>query len=343
MRTSNEKPVESVLGLKSNIELKVIPSYHCGMNCNYCYNKYLYNAYRPNYSKLINVISEIILNNRFNAIIEIIGGEPLSSQNYPETKSIIEYLSSVKRDVKLVLQTGSSNMRKLLTLVPKIDGLSYSIDMSLLPKAANIKNLGIISKQCDGHDTKLQIQTILAQGDRPESVCTFINSCVSYGVGWIGLGYPAYQRFTEEEMEAQIDVYCEIIRHSISRPEIGIGGAIIESAIDFLNERTYSSYCMCGENSVTIQPDGSVSPCLYLEPGAFESLDAFVKVKYKRGERLRNDYCLNCGIWGVCYGGCMGHARFLSGDIYSHDREFCYVLSGLVEKAKLLRAKTQTR
>ncbi len=343
METNQEKSVRNILGSRSNVEIKVIPSYHCEMNCSYCYNKYLYNGYRPNYSKLINVVSEIILNNNFNVIIEIIGGEPLSSRNYPKTMKIIEYLPSLKKDVKLVLQTGSRDIKKLLTVIPRVDGLSYSVDLSLLPKAANIKNLEIIARQCEKYNTKLQIQTALTQGDDIESICRFIDLCVSYGVGWLGLGYPVYQRYTRKEMNAQIDIYCKTIKHSRNRPEITIGGAIIESAIDFLNGQTYSSCCMCGENSVTIQPDGSLSPSLYFEPSAFKSVDAFVKVKYRREEQLRKDHCLNCEIWDVCHGGCMGHTKFLTGDIYSYDKEFCYVLCGLIEKLKSVRTKSQAK
>lgn len=325
----------TALNCKHGMEIKVIPSYHCDMNCSYCYNKHLYRGHRQDYTRLINSLSEILFRTERRAIVEIIGGEPLSSQNYLMTNGIIEHLITLKRNLRVVLQTGSSNIEKLLEVIPKLDGLSYSVDLSSSPKVSNLGKLETVIGCCKDHDVIIQIQTILSPKDTIETICQFIELCSLQGVKWIGLGYPQYQSSTEEELNMQIKVYSELIKYLKDFKEISIGGIVIESVIDFFNGWTYSSSCNCGEDSVTIQPDGSVSPCLYFKPDEFKSIDAFVETKYTRAEQLRNGYCLKCKIWSVCHGGCMAHAKFLTGDVYSHDKEFCYLISGVIKKVSL--------
>lgn len=322
----------TALNCKRDIEIKVIPSYHCDMNCGYCYNKYLYRGYRPNYTRLINSLSGILLRNERRAIVEIIGGEPLSSQNYRATNGIIEHLITLKRNVRVVLQTGCSNIKKVHQIIPKLDGLSYSVDLSLSPKVSNLEKLETVIECCNDHDVIIQIQTILSPKDTLETIYRFINLCSLYGAKWIGLGYPQYQSYTKEELNAQINVYSDLIRRLKDFKEISIGGTVIESVVDFFKGLVYSSSCNCGDDSVTIEPDGCISPCLYFKPDEFKSLDAFVETKYKREEQLRAGYCSKCEIWGVCHGGCMAYAKFLTGDIYSRDWEFCYLISGVIKK-----------
>lgn len=341
MQIDQGRYTERTLKRRPQMEIKVVPSYDCDINCSYCYNRYLcnYNAYHPNYPRLIETLSRILLKNEINAIVEIIGGEPLTSKTYPKTKGIIEHLTSLERDVKVVLQTASSDIEKLLEVIPKLDGLSYSIDLSSSPKVMNLANLETIVRCCKKYDVIIQVQTVLSPKDKAETIRQFVDLCALHGVGWIGLGYPTYQLYAKEEMDSQLVIYSELIRHLKKFRGISIGGAIVESAIDFLKGNRYSSFCMCGENSVTIQPDGSLSPSLCFEPNAFESLDTFVKAKYEREKKLREGYCSDCEIWNVCHGGCMGHAKFLTGDMYSHDNEFCYLISGVIKKLKSIEIK----
>lgn len=334
MLINPEKCNKTTLNCKNEIEIKLIPSYHCDLNCKYCYNKYISNNYQQNYKKLKNSLSEFLLKNESNTIVEIIGGEPLSSCNYDETKSIIDYLFSLQRNIKVVLQTGSSNIEKLDKMIPKIDGLSYSIDLSNSPKASNLKNLENITKICKDNDVSIQIQTLLSPTDSLESIYKFINVCTLYGVGWIGIEYPNYQRYSKEELDAQIYVYSTLITHLKQFEDISVGGAIIESVVDFFSGYKYSSPCMCGEKSITIQPDGSVSPSLHFEPIEFPTLDDYIEKKFYREQLLRKGNCSECKIWDVCLGGCMGHAKFLTGDFYKPDKEFCYLLLGVIKKLK---------
>lgn len=333
---NKQKCQRSSLNCKGNLEINIIPSYHCDMNCNYCYNKYFYSSHCPDYARLMDNLSDILLKNDVNAIVEIIGGEPLSSKNYFVTKNIIQHLISLKKSVKVVLQTGSSDIEKLLEVIPKINGLSYSIDLSSSPKISNLKNLETIARCCKDHDVLIQILTILSPRDHIETICNFIDSCIVNGVECLGLSYPQYQLYTESELDSQVYVYSELIRSLKEFEGISIGGAVIESVVDFFSECTYSSACMCGENSITIQPDGSFSPSLHIEHDEFNSLETFVKCKIKRDKLLRENNCSKCKIWDVCHGGCMGHAKFLTGDIYSHDKEYCYLLSGVIERMGLI-------
>lgn len=327
---------KTTLNCKNEIELKVIPSYHCDINCKYCYNKYISKHYQPNYERLRNSLSRFLLKKEINAIVEIIGGEPLSSHTYNETKCLVDYIISLKRNIKIVLQTGSSDTEKIRELIPKIDGLSYSIDLSISPKVSNLEKLETIAGICKDNDVSIQIQTLLSPEDNIENIYQFINTCISHDIAWIGIDYPKYQRYSKEELDTQISIYSTLIRHLKQFEGISIGGAVIESVIDFFGGCIYSSSCMCGEKSITIQPDGSISPSLHLDGNEFPSLDIFIEQKIKRERQLRKGYCSECEIWDVCHGGCMGHAKFLTGDFYNPDDEFCYLLSGVIKAVKIM-------
>lgn len=331
MQSDNQMWGMNTFNCKSDIEVKVIPSYNCDINCDYCYNKYISEYYQSDYEKLINNLNKILLKKNINAIVEIIGGEPLSPQNYHKTELIIENIILLEKNIKIVLQTGSSDIEKLIELIPKIDGLSYSIDLSSSPKVRNLEKLGTIASFCKEHEVIIQVQTMLNLKDSIETICQFINLCILHGVGWIGLDYPQYQLYTREELDTQISVYFELFKRLKEFKGIVIGGSIIEAVIDFFSGYTYSSSCMCGEKSITIQPDGSISPSLHFGSSEFSSLDIFVENKSNRERRLRMGNCKECEIWDVCHGGCMGHAKFLTGDIYESDKEFCYLLSGVIK------------
>lgn len=338
MLIDQQKCGKTTLNCKNEIELKVIPSYHCDINCKYCYNKYISKNYQPNYERLKNSLSRFLLKKEINAIVEIIGGEPLSSYNYDETKSVIDYIISLKRNIKIVLQTGSSDTEKILEIIPKIDGLSYSIDLSISPKVSNLEKLETIAGICKDNNVSIQIQTLLSPEDNIENIYQFINTCIYHGIRWIGIEFPNYQRYSKEELDRQIITYSELIRHLKLFEGISVGGAVIESVTDFLGGGIYSSSCMCGEKSITIQPDGSISPSLHLEYNEFPSLDIFIEKKIRRERQLRKGYCYECEIWDVCHGGCMGHAKFLTGDFYNPDNEFCYLLSRVIRTVKLMES-----
>ncbi len=326
------KPISNVgMGCTDYLDLKVIPSYHCSMNCSYCYNKSIYNTYKEDIKTLLTNLSDTLMRNDRAVIVELIGGEPLSSHSYPITKTILEYLNSLSNgNIKLILQTGSHNIGKIQELIPKIDGLSYSIDVSSSPKALNIDRLEKITDCCDRYGVAVQIQTILSPIDTLDDVCRLTELCSSYGANWIGVCYPQYLSYDINSLNRQIDIYYRLIKKINNFKNISIGGTVIECVINLLNGWAYKSFCTCGEDCLTIQPDGHISPCLYLKPDEFISIDDFVRAKHLRERKLREGNCSECNLWDICYGGCMVHAKFLTGDFNSNDGEFCYIMRSLI-------------
>jgi len=255
-------------------------------------------------------------------------------KNYPCTKNIISYLNDQNADIKIMLQTGSSSIEKIVNLIPLIDGLSYSVDISSSPKVKNVKNLAKINNECQKYSVITQIQTILDKVDKPEDILEFLKLCHSHEMGWIGIEYPQYQRYSKNDLNHQIATYLKIIDFSDDFPELKIGGAIIESACDYIHKKSYSSPCMCGERSITVQPDGKVTPSLHTSLSEEYSFDEFIRLKENRGLRLKYGICSDCQFWGVCHGGCMSHARFITGDALNRDEEYCYVLSNVLTNLK---------
>ncbi len=316
------------------IEIKVIPSYYCNINCKYCYNNGIDRCFiEPDPLKIKKQLDLLFQQSQknVNAVVEIIGGEPLSPLTFPITCEIIDHLRSQNTNLKIVLQTGTSDIKKLQEIIPRIDGLSYSIDISSSPKAKNIQNLLKISDDCKKHSVITQIQTILDVSDDPETIIEFIKSCESCDVGWIGLEYPQYQRNSKNVMDRQISVYLKIIESLNDISQIIVGGAIIESALDYAHGNLYSSSCMCGEKSITIQPDGTITPSLHFFLNKKVTIQEFANLKKNRSTQLRNGICSECKYWMVCYGGCMAHADFLTGDPSNRDEEYCYLLSNVLK------------
>lgn len=315
------------------IEVKVIPSYHCTIGCHYCYNtgtdKTLYS---PSPEKVKDQLDRIFQDRKnANAIVEIIGGEPLSSEVFPVTLGIIGQLKDMDADIKIVVQTGSPAIDRLLAIIPLIDGLSYSVDISSSPKAKNIRNLPEVCRECKNQSVITQVQTILNPTDKQETIVDFIRTCESYGAGWIGLEYPQYQRYSKDEMDNQIPAYQTIIEAFGQKSRITVGGAIIESALDYLHGTIYSSSCMCGEKSITVQPDGTITPSLHFFLNQEIPLQDFAGYKKNRSNELRKGVCAGCEYWRVCMGGCMAHAGFLTGTPANRDEEYCYILTNVLK------------
>lgn len=314
------------------IEIKIIPSYSCDKKCSYCYNNIEENNYFSfKEGNILSTLDDIFNYDRYNAVVEIIGGEPLSRDNYLKTIDIINQLKKYDSDIKIVIQTASSSIKDIINIVPMIDGLSYSIDISSSPKVVNIKNLEQLTRECKLNSVLVQIQTVLNMSDNLKNIFQFLHHCESYNVGWIGIGFPQYSRYSENDLNIQIEIYRNIIENINEFSEMRIGGAIIESVLDYLNSHIYCSSCMCGEKSITIQPNGLITPSLHLSLSNMFSFKEFTKLKKIRRLVLRNQICRNCKIWDICYGGCMAHAYFLTGEILQKDTEYCYVLSHLLD------------
>ena len=316
------------------IEIKIIPSYHCNINCKYCYNNGIDNGfYNENLPLIKNQLDRIFqqTHNNVSVIVEIIGGEPLSPKIFPVTCEIIHNLRQQNANIKIVVQTGTSDIEKIYQIIPLVDGLSYSIDISSSPKVKNAQNLLKICHECQEHSVLTQIQTILDISDNPKTIIEFIKTCESSGAGWIGLEYPQYQRYSQNLMDHQISVYLELIEALKGITQITIGGAIIESTLDYIHGNSYSSSCMCGEKSITIQPDGSISPSLHFFINKKNTIPEFLNLKKIRSSALRDGICGECDYWGVCHGGCMAHAEFLTGSSMNRDEEYCYILSNVIK------------
>lgn len=317
------------------LDLKVVPTYHCDMNCSYCYNKYIHNKCNENVSLLLKSLSEIICKSEQNVVVELIGGEPLSRHGYAITNKILDYIISLKsKKIRLVLQTGSPNLNRINKLINKLDGISYSIDISLVPKYKNQKRLEGIMNYCNECNMPIQIQTILSAKDTINDINKFIELCSSQGVKWLGICYPDFQTYSHEELNMQANIYTELIENLDNFKNISIGGMSIQSITDFLSGWSYNASCNCGDRCLTIQPDGHISPCLFLKPEDHISLDTFMEVKHRREKMLIKGKCKNCEIWNVCRGGCMIHAKFLTGDINSRDENKCYLIRRIINKIR---------
>lgn len=333
---NNIHPILSNILSDKKIEIKIIPSYSCNMNCNYCYNNNIdWDHYLFDKEKIFSTLELVFNHLPLNAIVEIIGGEPLSSENISKTIEIIDYLKKYDSDIKIVVQTGIPSIKRIMSIIPKIDGLSYSIDISSSPKIKNIENLKKITEECKLNSVLVQIQTVLNMADNPSKIYKFLKFCKSNGVGWIGIGYPQYSRYLKKDLDFQIKTYKEIIDNIDEFSGMRIGGSIIESVLDYSRGQTYSSSCMCGENSITIQPNGLITPSLHYSLSKNYTFNEYIHLKRLRQHILKTQNCKNCQFWGICQGGCMAHAHFLSGDVLHRDEEYCYVLTNLLKNLSL--------
>ena len=324
--------INKILYENDFIELKIIPTYFCENNCDYCYNRILHNIYPQDNNKLLDCLDLFKkINTKKQIIAEIIGGEPLSTQTFEITKSIIKKLN--KKIIKMV-QSGINNIQNINKIFPYIDGFSYSIDLSNSPKVQNIKNIIQISLLSKKFKVPIQIQSIINFTDKKLDLFKFINICEDFKFFSVGLCFPNFINYSKKELDKQAIIYSELIKKYYSPKHCIIGGGILDTINDYYNNVRHSSCCMCGECSFTIQPDGQFTPCLHNNINKFIPYNKFAQLKEKRNVILKKGYCSNCDLWDFCHGGCIGNAFFISNDINERDKHFCYVLKETLKKLK---------
>jgi len=279
------------------------------------------------FKSLLN-ISHITAKSR---VIEIIGGEPLGNSSFNLTKKIIKQIREQMSGSRIVLQSGVYSLKRITEIFPYIDGFSYSIDLSNSPKAINRRNLEKIATLSLEYSVPIQLQTVLNLDDSYSSIKEYLDECDNLNYKWIGLSFPEYTTYTNKELDYQVDIYVNLIKNIAMWKNLKLGGGIIGSVCDYLAGIEYNSCCMCGECTVTIQPDGSITPCYHQEVNNLYSIDEISSAKVLRANHLRNSVCKECDYWCVCHGGCLKGGIFYHDDPQAIDDSFCYVLKKTID------------
>ena len=318
---------------KRFLEVKVIPSYKCAKKCPYCYNRDLNNnRYPTNKEKLISTIKNVIQIPAKSRLVEIIGGEPLSNSSYFLTKEIIQTIRQTSPDTKIIIQSGLFGMKHIEAIFPIIDGFSYSVDVSVMPKSKNVRNLKHISALSVQYGVPVQLQTVLSMDDSLTDIVRFLDYCDNLNYNWIGIGYPECMPYTPKDLDIQVWIYANLLNMSSRWQNIILGGAILESIHDYMSGVIYNTSCMCGECSITIQPDGTLTPCYHYRVNEISSVDSISSIKRIREDMLKNTTCVDCDYWGICHGGCLLGGLYHNNNHFTKDPAFCYVLKNLVTK-----------
>ena len=178
----------------------------------------------------------------------------------------------------------------------------------------------------------VQLQTVLSMDDSLTDIVRFLDYCDNLNYNWIGIGYPECMPYTPKDLDIQVWIYANLLNMSSRWQNIILGGAILESIHDYMSGVIYNTSCMCGECSITIQPDGTLTPCYHYRVNEISSVDSISSIKRIREDMLKNTTCVDCDYWGICHGGCLLGGLYHNNNHFTKDPAFCYVLKNLVTK-----------
>lgn len=298
-------------------------TYDCNLQCTYCYegnNKPSGKMSLETANEVSDFIyKQITIEKSIDDYVSIdfLGGEPLL--NYETMCYLIEKIRSW--DIKMPIFLGTTTNAVLLTkdkiiyLMKMLDEISLSIDGKKLTHDMHRKNHDgsgsyktIISNineilSCENWISKIRVRMTVS----PTTV-NYLYENVDY---LVGLGFktivPMIDRFVDWPEEESNCLYQEMIKiHegiAIKQNDLKLG------LVDDISLRQ-ESFCLAGEETMHISPDGIIFPCTYVVgQDDFIFGDVRKGIKSEKVEWLKNinsakmtDCCMSCAWKRLCIG-----------------------------------------
>ncbi|MBC8180275.1 radical SAM protein [candidate division KSB1 bacterium] len=313
--------------------LKIIPSYRCNKACSYCYNQVLSQQSNAKPSKLFATLEMILDTQDTNFVAEVLGGEPLQSETIETTISVLEMLTHSLHCRKRVLSTAIAKISTLQRVLNLLDFLYLSIDIS--PSVINRKQISKhqlenINLKLSNTGVDLCLSVVLYGTEKEYDLEEFVLFIKNIGIKNICFGYIGFKDLSLSEVMSysRLFYFLFILKYAFS-DEIFLGGRVLETLDLAVQRIKRQKICHCGETSLVIQPDGSVSPSICVEYNSVHnySIARYIKMKSERFNVLKDSSCGRCELWSVCHGGCMGESIALYRNHIIQDKVYCSILS----------------
>lgn len=336
-----------------HINILVMPTDFCNMNCVYCFNSQRTHAKE-------NVISDDLLRQMFQITIPFYekvtfiwhGGEPLSMGLDFFTK-VVKFQEEVNKTSVVVRNSIQSNLTLLNADYAKgLLDLGYHIGGSY-DGTQNQLTRGCDSAIINGHDA------IIKAGGKSGVICVVQSRNIDHLIDdyeWFkskGISYTLNAYLTVPPYECNalyvepshfVSRIIELYEYWIRDSSCNIGIDYFMIFIDYFlfKKRTLCCYTSCLGKYVGIHYNGDISPCnrdfpkKYYFGNVFDykdihecfSSDGFDKLA--KDAVLRRKRCMNCKIFNFCNGGCNNNA-LLQGDITKAGGFSCQILIPVYE------------
>jgi len=179
----------------------------------------------------------------------------------------------------------------------------------------------------------LSLSVVLYGDETIDDLLEFVLNACTLGIPIITFGYVSFHEHTDSYFKKYLDLFYFLftLRYAFEG-DILLSGNILDTLDLAVRGLERTKICHCGESSVVVLPDGSVTPsiCFGNDNGIFQK--QYINWKRERIFFLERSGCSGCELWKACRGGCMGASVFRSSSHLERDHEFCSLLSSVWEK-----------
>jgi len=312
--------------------IKIIPSYKCHKGCPYCYNQYLHQDSNERPDKILVTLESFLKNQKVPFVAEVIGGEPLHVETINTTISVLEIFTNSLSCKKRILSTATEELRTLQTVLNLLDFVYLSTDISpseMNKKRRSFRQISDFISLLANDRVELSLAVVLYGDEKESDLENFILFAKDLHIKNIGFSYINFRNLSSSEVwnYSKLFHFLFILKYALSN-DIFLRGDVLETLNLAVQGIKRQKICDCGESSLVIQPDGTVSPsiCLEYRHDSFLNNADFLQMKLERWFALENSSCSNCELWPACRGGCIGESISLYQNHLHRDKVFCSIL-----------------
>lgn len=312
--------------------IKIIPSYKCHKACPYCYNQYLHQDSNERPNKILVTLESFLNNQKVPFVAEVIGGEPLHVETINTTISVLESFTASLFCKKRVLSTATEELKTLQRVLSLLDFVYLSTDIShnaMNRKRRSFRQISDFSSLLANDRVELSLAVVLYGDEKEKDLEKFILLAKNLHIKNIGFSYINFQNLSSSEVwnYSKLFHFLFILKYALSN-DIFLRGDVLETLNLAVQGIKRQRICDCGESSLVIQPDGTVSPsiCLEYKHDSFLNNEDFLQIKLERWFALENSGCSNCELWPACRGGCIGASISLYQNHFCRDKVYCDIL-----------------
>ena len=315
--------------------LKIVPSYRCGRGCKYCYNRFLSQQCVANRQSLLSAIWKIVGAQRKPFTSEILGGEPLIDDTIQTTLSVLSILGDSPHCSQRIIATACGDVEVLAKLRGYAEIAYISTDISrneANKKVRNANEFRDIQACLESHGIEMIPAVVLWGDESDKDIDEFIFACDDAGIRRVCFGHIAFEAINETRLSHYVNSFYRLMVLKYAMLDrINLGGDVLETLNMIVRGQQRNNSCHCGESSLVIQPDGSVTANLCADLNDLRSLSIadYLEMKRERLLLLPRAECVGCKFWGACQGGCMGQSIKMNRSHLAREENFCRLLKGI--------------
>jgi radical SAM protein with 4Fe4S-binding SPASM domain len=327
----------------------------CNMSCRHCYSAATFSTPEHTFRELQCIADRIC--------------PEISSVNYgtgefifnPNAAELARYISAEYPHVRQALTTNGSSI--LMMNPDEVGKLFHDIDVSVdyadpethlkfrrHPKAWDWVNRAL--ELCEALYVDRSIVTCVTSETSDDDIRELLELARKYDASWRANWFRKTGRGKEKLQLTRLR-FWQIIKLLIDlKVEFESFSDPLVASILGHPEKNPVKGCVCGQVSCRIQPDLSVTPCVYLKGKQWSGgrIDRKTLAELGNSSEFKSlrerepKFCLDCDYFSICRGGCASRAFLHSGSLDEPDN-FCPFIIGndFVEVNKLIDRITEAR